>query len=204
MFGIPPIARPSCASRSTSCSSERPHRGDDRRLHGADDGGDRWRRRHRVRPRLGHRSRCRDEDRRVAAAVDDTAKPVQIVERRADGIVITGGKQHVLGAAGRARALVVPSGRSGRTCVACAVPVDAPGVRVIAHTPAPRAEDDRHFPVSRAAHDLRGDRRVRRRVRAGRARVPRRRGRAGGDVRRHAGASGSAPAPSPTRPTAPS
>ena len=50
-------------------------------------------------------ARCRDQDLRVAAAIDDTARPVQVVERRTDGIVISGGKQHVVGARGGARAV---------------------------------------------------------------------------------------------------
>ena len=93
---------------------------------------------------------CRDRDRRVAAAIDDTARPVQIVERRADGIVIAGGKQHVVGGPVVHELLLVPSGRGGDdAAVACAVPVNSPGVRLIASTTAPRAEDDRHHPVSR-------------------------------------------------------
>ena len=44
----------------------------------------------------------------------------------------------------------MPSGRGGDdAAVACAVPVNSPGVRLIASTTAPRAEDDRHYPVSR-------------------------------------------------------
>lgn len=86
----------------------------------------------------------RDRDVRVAAAVDDTAKPVK-AEVRGDGsVVLRGGKQHVLGAAVVQELLVVAGD------VACAVPVNAGGVRVIAHTPAPRADDDRHFPYSRS------------------------------------------------------
>jgi 4-hydroxybutyryl-CoA dehydratase/vinylacetyl-CoA-Delta-isomerase len=83
-------------------------------------------------------------DLRVAAAVDDTAKPVHVVSRRDDGVVISGGKQHVIGAAVVNELLVLAGD------VACAVPVGAPGVRVIAHTPAPRADDDRSFPFSRS------------------------------------------------------
>ena len=83
-------------------------------------------------------------DVRVAAAVDDTAKPVTVTARQADGAVISGGKQHVIGAAVVNELLVLAGD------VACAVPVGAPGVRVIAHTPAPRADDDRHFPFSRS------------------------------------------------------
>ena len=83
-------------------------------------------------------------DVRIAAAVDDTAKPVE-ADRRDDGTaVLRGGKQHVLGAAIVQELLVVAGD------VACAVPVNAAGVRVIAHTPAPRADDDRHFPYSRS------------------------------------------------------
>ena len=88
-------------------------------------------------------SSVRDRDVRVAAAVDDTAKPVE-VEVRADGsAIVSGGKQHVIGAAVVNELLVIAGD------VAVAVPVASPGVRVIAHTPAPRDHDDRSFPYSR-------------------------------------------------------
>jgi 4-hydroxybutyryl-CoA dehydratase / vinylacetyl-CoA-Delta-isomerase len=83
-------------------------------------------------------------DARMAAAVDDTAKPVEAAPR-GDGVVLRGGKQHVLGAA-VVHELLVLAGDS-----ACVVPVAAEGVRILAHSPAPRAGDDRHFPVSRSA-----------------------------------------------------
>jgi 4-hydroxybutyryl-CoA dehydratase/vinylacetyl-CoA-Delta-isomerase len=86
--------------------------------------------------------RVADQDLRVAAAVDDTAKPVAVMGHK-DGVVLNGGKQHVVGAAVVHDVLVLAGD------VAVAVPVGTPGVRVIAHTPAPRAEDDRHFPYSR-------------------------------------------------------
>lgn len=85
-----------------------------------------------------------EHDRRVAAAVDDTAKPVRVVSSHEDGVVISGGKQHVIGAAVVHELLVVADEQ------AFAVPAGAAGVRVIAHTPAPRADDDRHFPFSRS------------------------------------------------------
>ena len=90
-------------------------------------------------------------DARVAAAVEDTAKPVRIVNRRDGGLIISGGKQHVLGAAVVHELVVVPSGPTddGDRAVAFAVPLNTAGVRIIAHTPAPRAEDDRHYPISR-------------------------------------------------------
>jgi 4-hydroxybutyryl-CoA dehydratase/vinylacetyl-CoA-Delta-isomerase len=84
-----------------------------------------------------------ERDARVAAAVDDTAKPVTVT-RRDGGAVVTGGKHHVIGAAVVNELLVL----AGDTAVA--VPVDAEGVRVIAHTPAPRDHDDRSFPFSRS------------------------------------------------------
>ena len=87
--------------------------------------------------------RVADQDLRVAAAVDDTAKPVAAMGHK-DGVVLNGGKQHVVGAA-VVNDLLVLAGD-----VAVAVPVATPGVKVIAHTPAPRADDDRHFPYSRS------------------------------------------------------
>lgn len=88
-------------------------------------------------------SSVRDRDVRVAAAVDDTAKPVE-VEVQADGsAIVTGGKQHVIGASVVNELLVIAGD------VAVAVPVASAGVKVIAHTPAPRDHDDRSFPYSR-------------------------------------------------------
>ncbi len=109
-------------------------------------------------PAYGERLRaftaaCQDRDARVAAAVDDTAKPMRIVSRRDDGIVIEGGKQHVVGAPVVHELLIVPeraiADDHSEQAVACAVPVDSPGVRMIANTAAPRIDDDRSYPVSR-------------------------------------------------------
>jgi len=87
----------------------------------------------------------RGRDVRVAAAVEDTAKPVTTSRGRdGDGIVLEGGKQHVLGAP-IVNELFVVAGE-----VAAAVPVNAPGVRVLAHSPAPREQDDRSYPYSRS------------------------------------------------------
>jgi 4-hydroxybutyryl-CoA dehydratase / vinylacetyl-CoA-Delta-isomerase len=88
---------------------------------------------------------CRQRDVRIAAALDDTAKPIHVVARQPDGLVVSGGKQHVVAAAVVHELFVVPDAEP----LAFAVPVNAPGVRVIATTTAPRAADDRHFPVSR-------------------------------------------------------
>jgi 4-hydroxybutyryl-CoA dehydratase / vinylacetyl-CoA-Delta-isomerase len=96
---------------------------------------------------------CRTRDARVAAAVDDTAQPVRIESRRSDGIVISGGKQHVVGGPVVHELLVVPErgvdDAHADRAVAVAVPVASPGVRLVASTAAPRAEDDRSYPVSR-------------------------------------------------------
>lgn len=102
--------------------------------------------------------RCEREDLRISAAVEDggigEAGRVRVVDRRDDGIVLRGAKRHVLGASVVHELLVVPSGElSGEqqeeAAVACAVAPASAGLKIINTTTAPRAEDDRHFPVSR-------------------------------------------------------
>jgi len=101
--------------------------------------------------------RCAAEDLRVAAAVEDggvaEAAIVRVVETRADGVVLQGAKRHVLGASVVHELLLVPAGEVAANqadrAVACAVPPNAPGVKIVNITTAPEAEDDRHFPVSR-------------------------------------------------------
>ena len=94
---------------------------------------------------------ARGRDIRVAVASEDTAKRVRVVGRRDDGIIVSGGKQNVVGAAVVHELFVVPSGTVATPdeAVAFTVPVNAPGVRVVVSTTAPRAEDDRHYPISR-------------------------------------------------------
>jgi 4-hydroxybutyryl-CoA dehydratase/vinylacetyl-CoA-Delta-isomerase len=95
--------------------------------------------------------RCRQDDLRTAAAVQDGGE-LRVVRRTPDGVVLKGAKQHVLGAAVVHELCVVPSGRipdgEGDRAIACAVPVDSPGLKIISITTAPRAEDPRHFPIS--------------------------------------------------------
>src|SRR5438067_864992 len=96
--------------------------------------------------------RCRDDDLRVAAAAEDGGE-LRVVRRTNDGVVLKGAKRHVLGAAVVHELCVVPAGRipeddAGRA-IACAVAVDTPGLKIISITTAPRAEDARHFPISR-------------------------------------------------------
>src|SRR5262245_5275298 len=96
--------------------------------------------------------RCRQDDLRVAAAVEDGGD-LRVVRRTSDGIVLKGAKRHVLGAAVVHELCVVPSGAvpqdEADRAIACAVPVDTPGLKSISVTTAPRAEDSRHFPISR-------------------------------------------------------
>jgi 4-hydroxybutyryl-CoA dehydratase/vinylacetyl-CoA-Delta-isomerase len=99
-------------------------------------------------------SRCEAEDLRVAVAkLDAGAGSVRVVARTPEGITIRGAKAGVIGGAVVHELLVVPQGakrtEAGDTAVACAVPVDAPGVKVVAVTTAPRSPDTRHYPVSR-------------------------------------------------------
>ena len=96
--------------------------------------------------------RCRQDDLRVAAAAQDGGE-LRVVRRTDDGVVLKGAKSHVLGAAVVHELCVVPSGQipeddAGRA-IACAVPVDSPGLKIVSITTAPRAEDPRHFPISR-------------------------------------------------------
>jgi len=101
--------------------------------------------------------RCQRDDRRVASAVEDggitDAGKVKVVERRADGVVLRGAKRHVLGASVVHELLVVPSGPVAKedpdAAIACAIEPNAQGLKIINTTTAPRAEDDRHYPVSR-------------------------------------------------------
>ncbi len=95
--------------------------------------------------------RVRQDDLRTAAAVQDGGE-LRVVRRMRDGVVLKGAKQHVLGAAVVHELCVVPPGRlpegEADRAIACAVPVDSPGLKVISITTAPRAEDARHFPIS--------------------------------------------------------
>jgi 4-hydroxybutyryl-CoA dehydratase / vinylacetyl-CoA-Delta-isomerase len=95
---------------------------------------------------------CRENDLRVAIAEGDLGT-LRVVERRDDGVVISGGKQHVVGAAVVHELFVVPSRAMGPDeadmAIACAIPVNTPGLKLVSTTTAPRAEDDRHFPFSR-------------------------------------------------------
>ncbi len=91
---------------------------------------------------------------------DDPDQYVRIVERRADGIVIRGAKLHISAASMGHELMTIPtkSMKSGEEdySVACMVPVNAPGVKIINTTYAPRHEDKRDFPISSRHHTPEG------------------------------------------------
>lgn len=93
----------------------------------------------------GHRMRRPNQQ-------DDPDFYVHIVDRTSDGIVITGAKMHITGASLVHELVVLPTKRmlpgEEEYAVACAVPVNAPGVTIIDSTAAPANDDIRHYPVS--------------------------------------------------------
>lgn len=108
---------------------------------------------------------CRDNDLRCVQAITDAKGDrrvgpskqedpdvyTRIVERRPDGIVIRGAKLHISSAAVCHELLVMPTKmmKPGEEdwAVACAVPVGAPGVRIVNTNYAPRFNES-DFPTS--------------------------------------------------------
>lgn len=85
---------------------------------------------------------------------DDPDLYVRIVERRPDGIVISGAKMHISSAAVAHELIVMPTkhmkDNESDYAVACAVPMNAPGVTIINTSFTPRPDfDERYFPYSR-------------------------------------------------------
>ncbi|HZD24660.1 MAG TPA: 4-hydroxyphenylacetate 3-hydroxylase N-terminal domain-containing protein [Alphaproteobacteria bacterium] len=80
----------------------------------------------------------------------------RVVERRPDGVVIRGAKLHISGASLCHELLVIPTKAmkegEGDYAIACAVPVNAPGVKIVNTSYAPRHDDLRSFPVSAHKH----------------------------------------------------
>ena len=83
---------------------------------------------------------------------DDPDVYVRVVARRSDGVVIRGAKLHISAASLVHDLMVMPTKamKPGEEdySVACAVPVNSPGVHVVNTTYHPRLPDTRHFPVS--------------------------------------------------------
>lgn len=77
---------------------------------------------------------------------------MRVVERRTDGVVIRGAKLHISAASMGHQLLTIPARamKAGEEdyAIAAMVPVNAPGVRIINTTCAPRHEDKRDFPFS--------------------------------------------------------
>src|ERR1051325_2671582 len=87
------------------------------------------------------------------AEQDDPDAYVRVVDRQADGIVISGAKLHITGAPLVHEQVVLPtkSMRMGEEdyAVACSVPTNAEGLKIVNTTNAPRGGDDsRHYPIS--------------------------------------------------------
>ena len=91
---------------------------------------------------------------------DDPDQYVRIVDRRDDGIVIRGAKLHISAASMGHELMTIPtkSMKAGEDdySVACMVPVNAPGVKIINTTYAPRHADTRDFPISGQHHTPEG------------------------------------------------
>src|SRR5215218_1858663 len=89
---------------------------------------------------------------RPPAKQDDPDAYVHVVDRSADGVVIRGAKLHITAASLGHDLMTIPtkSMKAGEEdyAIAAMVPVNAPGVKIINTTYAPRHEDTRDFPVS--------------------------------------------------------
>jgi 4-hydroxybutyryl-CoA dehydratase / vinylacetyl-CoA-Delta-isomerase len=87
---------------------------------------------------------------------DDPDAYTHVIERRSDGVVIRGAKLHITGASLCHELMVIPTKamKPGEEsyAIACIVPVNSPGVRIVDTTYAPRHHDVRTFPVSARTH----------------------------------------------------
>lgn len=85
---------------------------------------------------------------------DDPDAYVHVVDRQSDGVVIRGAKLHITGASIGHELLTIPTKamKAGEEdyAIAVMVPVNAPGVKIVNTTYAPRHADTRDFPVSAA------------------------------------------------------
>jgi 4-hydroxybutyryl-CoA dehydratase/vinylacetyl-CoA-Delta-isomerase len=90
------------------------------------------------------------------AMQDDPDCYTRVVERSAGGVVIRGAKLHITGASLGHELMTIPTKamKPGEEsyAIACAVPVSAPGVRIVNTSYAPRHPDTRIFPVSKRTH----------------------------------------------------
>lgn len=97
---------------------------------------------------------------RRAGNQDDPDAYVRVVERREDGVVIRGAKLHISAASMGHELMTIPTKamKPGEQdyAIAAMVPVNAPGVKIVNTTYAPRHEDKRDFPVSGRHHTPEG------------------------------------------------
>ncbi len=91
---------------------------------------------------------------------DDPDAYVRVVERRDGGVVIRGAKLHISAASMGHELMTIPTKgmKPGEEdyAIACMVPVNAPGVKIVNTTYAPRHADTRDFPISGAHHTPEG------------------------------------------------
>lgn len=87
---------------------------------------------------------------------DDADAYTHVVDRQQDGVVIRGAKLHITGASLGHELMTIPTksmkGNEEDYAIACAVPVNAPGVKIVNTTYAPRHSDVRSFPISGTHH----------------------------------------------------
>lgn len=97
---------------------------------------------------------------RRAGNQDDPDAYVRVVERREDGVVIRGAKLHISAASMGHELMTIPTKamKPGEEdyAIAAMVPVNAPGVKIVNTTYAPRHADKRDFPVSGQHHTPEG------------------------------------------------
>ena len=90
------------------------------------------------------------------AQQEDPDAYTRVVERRPDGVVVRGAKLHISGASFGHELMVIPTkamkSDESDYAIACMIPVNAPGVKVVNTTYAPRREDVRDFPFSGTVH----------------------------------------------------
>ena len=89
---------------------------------------------------------------RPPAKQDDPDAYVHVVDRSPDGVVIRGAKLHITAASLGHELMTIPTKamKAGEEdwSIACMVPVNAPGVKIINTSYFPRHEDLRDFPIS--------------------------------------------------------
>ena len=87
---------------------------------------------------------------------DDPDAYTRVIERTRDGVVIRGAKLHITGASLGHELMTIPTksmkGNEEDYAIACMVPVNAPGVKIVNTTYAPRHDDPRVFPISSKHH----------------------------------------------------